>query len=94
MDDFDAKVLEELGIFLQNYDSTDKSPEQIVNGIGSVLNYMLSFRIPASVQFPLTQSSMLVVVTVMSLILYQEKPDKATVLSLLISIASIVLISI
>ena len=66
----------------------------LLNGIGSVLNYMLSFRIPASVQFPLTQSSMLVVVTVMSLILYQEKPDKATVLSLLISIASIVLISI
>ena len=52
----------------------------LLNGIGSVLNYMLSFRIPASVQFPLTQSSMLVVVTVMSLILYQEKPDKATVL--------------
>ena len=30
MDDFDAKVLEELGIFLQNYDSTDNPPEQIV----------------------------------------------------------------
>ena len=66
----------------------------LLNGIGSVFNYMLSFRIPASVQFPLTQSSMLVVVTVMSLILYQEKPDKETILSLLISIASIVLISI
>lgn len=66
----------------------------LLNGMGSVFNYMLSFRIPASVQFPLTQSSMLVVVTVMSLILYQEKPDKETILSLLISIASIVLISI
>ncbi len=66
----------------------------LLNGLASVLNYMLSFRIPASVQFPLTQSSMLVVVTVMSLILYREKPDKATVLSLLISMVSIVLLSV
>lgn len=66
----------------------------LCNAAGSVLNFLLAGRMAASVQFPLTQSSLLVVVTVMSLLLYREKPDKATVASLAISIASIVLISI
>lgn len=66
----------------------------LFNAVGAVFNYLLSFRMPASVQFPLTQSSMLVVITVMSLILYREKPNKETILSLLITIASIILISV
>lgn len=66
----------------------------LFNAGGAVMNYMLSSHLPASVQFPLTQSSMLVVITVASLLLYREKPDRETVLSLLITIASIILISV
>lgn len=66
----------------------------LCNAGGSVTNYMLSSYLPASVQFPLTQSSMLVVITVASLLLYREKPDRETILSLLITIVSIVLISV
>ncbi len=66
----------------------------LLNAGASVFNYLISFRLPASVQFPLIQSSMLVVVTITTLILYHEKLNKATVISLLITIASIILISI
>ncbi|MBQ8751615.1 MAG: hypothetical protein IJZ13_00750 [Clostridia bacterium] len=87
-DAYDLKVTLTLPHFLM------AAAAGLFNAVGSVFNYLLSFRMPASVQFPLTQSSMLVVITVMSLILYREKPSRETILSLLITIASIVLISI
>jgi drug/metabolite transporter (DMT)-like permease len=66
----------------------------LFNALGMVANYYLAFRIPASVQFPITQSSLLVTVTVGSLFLYLEKPRMSTIISLVLTIAGIALLSV
>ncbi len=65
----------------------------LFNAGGSICNYRLSYYIPASVQFPLTQASMLVGVTIMSLILYHEKPKTEVVISLAMTSVAIVFVS-
>ena len=87
-DAYDLKITLTLPHFLM------AAASGLFNAVGAVFNYLLSFHMPASIQFPLTQSALLVGITVMSLILYREKPNKETILSLLLTIASIVLISV
>ena len=65
----------------------------LCNAGASVLNYRLGYYLPASVQFPLTQSCMLIIITLTALLMYREKPRQETMMSMLIAIASIVFMS-
>ena len=65
----------------------------LFNAAGSVFNYMLAGKMPASVQFPLVQSSLLVTVTVSSLFLFQEKPHYLTIISILTTILGIIILT-
>jgi len=65
----------------------------LINAAGGMCNYQLGYYLEASVHFPLTQSSMLVAVTVLSMLMYREKPNKPTLMSLITALAAIVMIS-
>lgn len=62
--------------------------------LAAVLNFSLGFRMPASVQFPVIQSSIMVGVTLSSIILFREKPRISTIFSMAIAIIAIILLSI
>ncbi|MBS7263079.1 MAG: hypothetical protein KIG36_05680 [Eubacteriales bacterium] len=64
------------------------------NAVGAAFNFSLLFRLPVSLQYPVIQSSLMVGVTLLSFLLYREKPTRPTVVSLCLAVASIILLSV
>ena len=59
----------------------------------TVVNLYFASMFDASVQFPLVNTGIMVMTTVVASIMYSEKPDKSTILSLILAILAVVTVS-
>lgn len=63
------------------------------NASGNVINLLLSYNIAASVQFPVLNLGIMVLVTILAFSIYKEKPKRSTILSIILAVFSIVFIA-